>query len=65
MRRARRKPNVAKLSGFKSAEEIARSLRDMGNVTESSNTNKHPDFKDLTEEQKVRLRAAGYKILED
>jgi hypothetical protein len=64
MRRARQKPNAAKLSGYTSAEETARALRDMSNVAEPPNVDKSIDYNKLTDEQKIRLRAAGYKILD-
>lgn len=63
MRRARRKPNVARLSGFKGAE-IANALADKGQRNFSDDVDKAQDIDSnkFTEEQKIRLRAAGFKV---
>jgi hypothetical protein len=66
MRGARKKPNVARLSGFTGAD-VPRSLAVDGQRNFSENIFNSPqdiDYKSLTEEQRVKLRAAGYKIPE-
>ena len=64
MRRARRKPNAARLSGFKGAE-VSLALASKGLRNLSDDVDRQLDSKSLTEEQKINLRAAGYKIPED
>ena len=64
MRRARRRPNIAKLSGFKGAD-VATALGSKGlrDFSKNTATSQQPiDSKNLTEQQKVTLRAAGYSV---
>jgi hypothetical protein len=66
MRRARKKPNVARLSGF-TGSDIPKALAIDGQRKISKNIFEGPqdiDYTTLTEEQKVKFRAAGYKIPE-
>ena len=61
MHRTRKKPNVAKLSGF-NGSDIPRSLAADGQRIAYEKESKQLNTNNLTEEQKLTLRAAGYKI---
>ena len=63
MRRAKKRPNIAVMSGF-TGSDVPKALASFNNDTKES-VDRKEDFKNLTEEQKVRLRAAGYKIDSD
>lgn len=65
MRRARRRPNVAKLSGFKGLDvAIALGSKGQRDFSKNITSQQSIDYKNLTEQQKVNLRAVGYSIPE-
>jgi len=61
MRRIKKAVNPARLSGFK-PEEISSALGSMGNQEVKEKPQKSLDASKLNEEQKLRMRAAGYKV---
>ena len=59
MHKIRKKPNVARKSGF-SGPAVPRELASMDGRELTEKSDKSLDASKLTEEQKIKLRAAGY-----
>lgn len=63
VRRAKKRPNIARLSGFRT-RDVGPALKSYGLVPEKPKTADNFIRKAKTEEEKIRLRAAGYKVEE-
>jgi len=59
MRRIKKRPNPARLSGY-SSKDVMNALGSMANQEIEEKPEKSLDTSKLTEEQKIRMRAAGY-----
>jgi hypothetical protein len=61
MRRIRKKPNVARLSGYKPSE-VGEALKDFGGVGDTVQPAHSKPLKAKSEEERLRLKAAGYRV---